>query len=176
MDSVGISTILQQDELTRPYFKGVFSADNVLQFKPSYASAIVVNTDPSSEPGQHWVAIFIDKHGVGNFFDSYGNKPEYYHSAWNLWLSKWTKHWMYNSRVVQPDNSVHCGVHCLFFIHHRCQGMSFPKVVKLYTDNKVWNDSMAEHDIEAHTHVDVDVDTSMLAVNQTCCAKCNPLK
>jgi hypothetical protein len=172
MDAKQLSTILQREPDTRPFFKGVFSADSVLTFSPCVPCAIIINTDPSSQPGRHWVAIFIDNTNQGQFFDSYGNKPEYYHPEWNLWLSKWTKKWTYSSRVVQPDSSVHCGVHSLFFILHCCQGLSYGDIMELYTEDKMANDRMAEMDIEAHTLEDIVVDDSMFAINQSCCSKC----
>ena len=57
-------------------FWGVFALDlipAVAFYKPGL---FVVNTDPISLPGQHWVAILVDD--TSEFFDSLGREPSYY--------------------------------------------------------------------------------------------------
>ncbi|KAM0726794.1 hypothetical protein ACS0PU_006955 [Formica fusca] len=38
-------------------------------------TAIVANTDDHNRSGEHWVAFFLDEHGTGTYFDSYGIPP-----------------------------------------------------------------------------------------------------
>nr|CAD7606165.1 unnamed protein product [Timema genevievae] len=33
--------------------------------------ALFINTDPHTKPEKQWVTLFIDKNGVGEYFDSY---------------------------------------------------------------------------------------------------------
>jgi len=39
----------------------------------------IINTEPNSEPGQHWQAVYIDARPEGDqsveFYDSYGDPP-----------------------------------------------------------------------------------------------------
>ena len=49
-------------------FDGVFSVDNL----PESPHLLVCNTDPSDRPGRHWIAIYVDNEGRGDFFDSFG--------------------------------------------------------------------------------------------------------
>jgi len=51
-------------------FNRVFSIDNL----PDNPHLLVCNTDPSDEPGRHWVAIYTGD-GHGEFFDSFGRRP-----------------------------------------------------------------------------------------------------
>ena len=44
-------------------FDGVFSIDNL----PDNPHLLVCNTDPSDRPGQHWIAIYVDEDGRGDF-------------------------------------------------------------------------------------------------------------
>ncbi len=47
-------------------FDGVFrySMDNL----PDDPHLLVCNTDPSDKPGRHWIAIYVDENGRGDFF------------------------------------------------------------------------------------------------------------
>ena len=45
--------------------------------KPVFSSAYVINSDPSSEPGEHWIAVYFHKRGRGEYFDSYGLAPAF---------------------------------------------------------------------------------------------------
>ena len=51
-------------------FVGVFSKDQCPNFKRQEGSAIV-NLEPASQPGSHWVALG-NRHGQSWYFDSFG--------------------------------------------------------------------------------------------------------
>ena len=55
-------------------FMGVFPSDKLPRFIPRPA-LFVCNTDASHLPGQHWIAIFVDSDGRGEFMDSFGREP-----------------------------------------------------------------------------------------------------
>ena len=57
---------------------GVFPA-NKIPIMLTRPCALVANVDESHKPGSHWVAIYIDKHGHGVFFDNYGLPPSVPH-------------------------------------------------------------------------------------------------
>ena len=42
-----------------------------------FPCGFVANTDPSDEPGAHWVAFYFQSERKGEFFDSYGKPPDY---------------------------------------------------------------------------------------------------
>jgi len=100
-----------------------------LQRKGYTQIGIVFNTDVSTGPGQHWIALFCDirpelEYTVCTFFDSYANKPEPEIETLMLrWKDQWdsqnqTKmHLEYNSTKHQQENS-ECGMYCLYF--HFC--------------------------------------------------------
>ena len=41
----------------------------------SFPFAYIFNLDPSYKPGVHWVAVYIDKEGRPEYFDSFGRPP-----------------------------------------------------------------------------------------------------
>ena len=92
---------------------------------------IVFNTDKSTGPGEHWIALFCDIRPELEFprityFDSYADKPE--KEVVQL-MKKWSETWdsthihskpmqvTYNKTRHQYENS-ECGMYCLYF--HLC--------------------------------------------------------
>ena len=55
-----LSRLAQADPTLAPYFVGVFASDH-LPTSPHRQGpqAYVVNTDPHSRPGQHWLALWM---------------------------------------------------------------------------------------------------------------------
>lgn len=92
---------------------------------------IVFNTDKSTGPGEHWIALFCDIRPELEFprityFDSYAEKPE--KEVVQL-MKRWSENWdstrihskpmqvTYNKTRHQYENS-ECGMYCLYF--HLC--------------------------------------------------------
>ena len=65
--------ILSSDRHTRKSFRGVYASDELPLHASSTSSLYVCNTDPSTESGEHWIAIYVDVKKRGEFFDSAGN-------------------------------------------------------------------------------------------------------
>jgi hypothetical protein len=84
MNTAEITRALEQDPITSKSFLGVFPSDKLPQTLDKHPCGFVVNTDPSSKPGMHWVAFYFPSEGEGEFFDSYGQSPEYYKSFKNF--------------------------------------------------------------------------------------------
>lgn len=98
---------------------------------------IVFNTDVSTGPGQHWIALYCDIRPELVFprityFDSYGDKPS--KEVVNL-MKRWKITWdatkihekpmatTYNKTRHQYENS-ECGMYCLYF--HFCCLLGIP--------------------------------------------------
>ena len=75
MNSLQIECLLKNDSKIKSVFKKVCALDQLE--KPTFPSAYVINSDPSTEPGEHWIAVYFDKHGRGKYFDSYGLPPAF---------------------------------------------------------------------------------------------------
>jgi len=114
-----ISTLCSMDILT-------LAAEGKSQF------GIVFNTDVSSGPGEHWVAMFCDvrpelEHPRMTYFDSYAQSPE---KELKTMMKRWKKEWdasglhpkpmvlSYNKTRHQYKES-ECGMYCLYF-HYCC--------------------------------------------------------
>ena len=73
MDTLQIQHALQDVNS----FLGVYASD-LLPLSIVQTGTIIVNTDPHTEPGLHWQAIYFQNpHRTSNgyFFDSYGRYP-----------------------------------------------------------------------------------------------------
>ena len=57
-----IDEVLKKDTKTKELFLGDFARDELPQ-KVNYPSCLVFNTQPRSQRGQHWLALFYDKNG-----------------------------------------------------------------------------------------------------------------
>ena len=171
MDTRQIYTVLRNDEKTRPYARGVFAADQLPTNVVEYPSAYVVNTDPSYKLGEHWLAIFFDRNGRGEFFDSYGRAPGTYPRPIKIFLHRNSRlPWIYNERQIQAPYSTTCGQHCLFFLLHRSRNVDFQTIIQMFSDNLDMNDLSVADFIERHFNIDapvVDIDHIMHQIART---------
>ena len=90
-----------------PDFNGVFSIDTL----PEHPRLLVCNTDPSNEPGRHWVAICV-RDGRGEFFDSFGRAPN---AIFERYLNRHCLYWIFNDRRFQSIVSRFCGHYCIYY-------------------------------------------------------------
>lgn len=98
---------------------------------------IVFNTDVSTGPGEHWVAVFCDirpelEHPRMTYFDSYAQRPE---KEIKRLMKRWKEQWdasgvhsqpmklTYNKTRHQYKDS-ECGMYCMYF--HYCCLMGIP--------------------------------------------------
>jgi hypothetical protein len=116
-------------------FQGVFSTDTL----PSHPKLFVCNTDPSTKPGEHWIAIYVSKDGRGEYFDSFGRQPEKHFIDY---LNEHCRNWIYNKRQLQSIISSFCGYYCCLYCMYRCRGFDLNKVVNLFTTDTAFNDSI----------------------------------
>jgi len=78
-----------------PDFDGVFSIDTL----PENPRLLECNTDPSNEPGRHWVAMCV-RDGRGEFFDSFGRAPN---AIFERYLNRHCLYWTFNDIVGFVD-------------------------------------------------------------------------
>jgi hypothetical protein len=95
-----------------------FPSDRVPAHKSS-SYGFVLNTQPNSHPGEHWVACAYDaESNVTFFFDSAGNTPEAYNKRWSRALrSRGRRFVMYSCKAHQNIGTDTCGLWCVYFLH-----------------------------------------------------------
>lgn len=148
----------QIDRLMAPYVKdgfcGAIASDEIKSLIPKVnrtsRMSFVMNTDPRSKPGRHWVAVFIrwqNDRGGGpevDYCDSFGDHPskatisqlkQLIDARTNL---KTMLKFKVNKVKFQRENSSTCGMHAVRFLQDMHKNKSFKEA----TDFSVMN---AEH-------------------------------
>jgi hypothetical protein len=71
-----VEIILEKDNFTKNIFLGCL-ARNEIPTNPPYPCCFVLNNEPRSQPGEHWIALYYNKylqtHGIclRNFYFSF---------------------------------------------------------------------------------------------------------
>ena len=121
-----------------PNFVGVF-ARNTLPSKVKLPFALICNTDLIQQPGTHWVAIYSDKNGIGDYFDSYGLPPLYPEFEYFL-KRNCPNGYMHNRVLLQCFDCVTCGEYCIAYVITRLHNGSNADFISLFTSNPYNND------------------------------------
>ena len=131
MNSLQIVRVLESDKYSKDKFLGVFARDE-LPIHVKYPSCLILNTDKRNEPGEHWLAIYYDENKNAEFFDSYGNSPDFYNLT--TYLNKTCKKWVANEQRIQGYFSKLCGLYCLFYLHQKCRDVSLKEIQENFKD------------------------------------------
>ena len=110
-----------------------------------FPSALICNTDPQDEPGEHWIAICFDKQGQGEYFDPYGLQP---FPPFIPFMNSCSS-WKYNDVCLQSPLSQTCGQHCLTYLIHRCQGIDMNTYVQRFSNDLMQNDVLVSKFIQS---------------------------
>ena len=121
---------------------GVFPADKIPRVwtKPV---AFVFNTQDNSLPGQHWVAVYVDRNGQGIFFDSYGLPPYVINHIRRM--RKNCKQFVWNTTALQSESSNVCGQFCIMFLRYMSRGLKMRDFLNKFTTDLKLNDRIAAH-------------------------------
>lgn len=110
-------------------FLGVFPIDLIPSFNNiKFPACLVANTDPSTKPGTHWVAIYLESPNKIEFFDSYGLHPSVYGFSFSVVK--------YNQSQLQSFTSNVCGQYCIYYLFKRSRcSCIFSKEFSTNSDN-----------------------------------------
>lgn len=123
-------------------FRGVFPCDK-LPYDLNLPLNIIVNTDPSHLPGEHWVGISINEKGKGYYFDSFG-LPPLIKEIFDFLEVKCHSQWKYNKVTLQNINSKTCGNYCVLFTIFKCEGLSNKNFISKFSGKTEENDYKIE--------------------------------
>lgn len=130
LTNIEIMNYIKKDAYGVKNFIGVYPRDK-LPIIFEYPCALVINSDPSSKPGEHWLALHFNKEKSCEFFDSYGNQPEYY--GLEHYISRYSNSCEYNETRLQDWGSSSCGYYCIFFILFKNRSFSLKEIVSLFS-------------------------------------------
>lgn len=121
-----------------PNFRGVFARDLIPIDGTSLPHSMVMNYDAHGRQGTHWVCIYVDENGLGNYFDSYGLPP--LAKEFVDYLEKNTNQWIWNKNTLQCQDCVTCGEYCCAFLILRNSGFNNQDFINLFTNSGYSND------------------------------------
>lgn len=140
MNTLQLTQVMEKDPKSRNKFCGVYASDTLPTTIEHFPCGLIVNTDPQTEKGAHWLAMYFPSKERGEFFDSYGNPPDFYRENFETFLDKQSRSWKYNHRSLQSLNSSTCGQFCLYFIMNRNRGKPLSIIVNSFSKNTSIND------------------------------------
>ena len=124
-----------------PFFKGVYPSD-LLPFDilVKYKKiSLIINLDPHTKPGSHYVALFINKN-LNNkvvYFDPFGKNL----TNENIikFVKKINKNYIFSTKKIQHDNSDYCGLFCLAFCVYIYKNKPFYIFLDMFINNSMKN-------------------------------------
>lgn len=173
MDGLSIESVLRADPHVAPLFEGVFAADTLPRYLHRRPALIIVNTDPISKAGEHWQAIFVSRHGRGEFFCSYGLRP--FVRRHIQFLNRMCKSWEYNTVPLQAIDSDVCGQYCIMYLIHKAHGYTLKQFLNTYFDqhDKETNDAVVACMVSRYTKDHIFCDDFIVNRSLQSCTKRN---
>ena len=133
MESTVIDRVLKKN---CAIYRGIYASDELLPVQ-SHRHVIVVNTDPASRPGQHWICMYFDGDGNGEYFDSFGMPPS---RNFKRYLDKQCTAWTFNNKRLQSLISKFCGHYCIWYCMMKNRNVSLYELIKTMPDDTGLND------------------------------------
>ena len=122
-------------------FLGVFPSDLLPHSITTRSGTVIINTDPHTEGGSHWLAIhFEPKSSTAYYFDSYGILP--FIPTIHAFLRRNCTVWDYNTVQLQSLTSTFCGQYCCMFALYMDRGYTPKQFVGLFSAD------IADHQID----------------------------
>jgi len=164
MNTAELLNICKTDQYIKPVFEGVFPSD-CLPKKLVYPAAYIANTDPKIKPGTHWIAMYFDHDGNGDYMDSYGRMPL---PKFKSFLNKQCHDWQYNNKQLQAPLTATCGQYCIYFLYQRSRGMPLQKILNSFGNDGFKNDEMVTNFVNKTFGTKTNVIDVEFIVNQVC--------
>ena len=113
MDNYDLLRVILRDPVLSLTFVGSYANDR-LPVTVQRPAGLIINTQNSDQPGQHWVAVYIPNSGYGVYFDSLGGAPSV---QVKQFLERNTRSWVRTPTPIQHSRSTLCGLYCIVFLY-----------------------------------------------------------
>ena len=137
MDTVEIDRLLAVDSRADWTVLVIVAKDELPATTNALPAAFECNTHGFDRPGEHWVVLYLDGDGHGEYFCSYGLPPK--HVDARSFMKKYCSEWTHNTKRLHNPLSNVC-VYCIGFILVRCHGFSMKSFVNALGTDLVAND------------------------------------
>ncbi len=166
MNTLELYRAVNSDEEIKQKFIGVFPSDRLPKHR---TGCMIVNEDPHTQNGSHWVSIFLLPNNRAEYFDSYGSIPRVKR------IKNYLKGFdtVRNTEQLQSLFSTTCGQHCLFYLYNRCRGIGLATIIDSYSKQQHRNDEMVADFVNECFDMDLPTYDDQLIWQQFCrAAKC----
>lgn len=135
-----------------PIFTGVCASDQLELLGKRKSFAVIVNNEPSTENGMHWICFFKNSDSdTIEFFDSYAMTIKFYPTTIFNFCKTQANRIRFSKRQIQSNSSDYCGHYCLWFLIHRYHSNSFEQAVKSFSDQNLYeNDIIVKDFVDQH--------------------------
>ena len=111
-------------------YLGTFPLDRLPDLPNRFPKSIIINTDQSNKPGDHWIAIVLtEKHAY--YFDSFG--LGIIDQQIRQFLLPHYSSIIFNSLCIQHILSDKCGYYCIYFVQNVHNLKSYNKFLSNFT-------------------------------------------
>jgi hypothetical protein len=122
-------------------YRGTYSSDTLPTIMQTWRPlVIVVNTDPASQPGTHWICMFFDECGNGEYFDSFGKYPT---RSFERYMYKNCNVWTFCNKQLQSVISRFCGHYCIWYCVMKARKCSLTELLRNVSNDTGLNDYLA---------------------------------
>ena len=129
MNEAEIHNILNSHIATKPFFLGVFAADELHINIDRFPALLIVNTSNRQEGGLHWVCMYFTTSGQCEYFDSLGQNAKV---ELVIFMKKFSNSYVCLNERIQDYNTNSCGLYGIDFAIARCSGVSFLKYISQF--------------------------------------------
>ena len=136
---------------TKQAFLGVFAVDHLPRtiVPEQLPILLIMNTNTSNLPGQHWKAIYISKEGIGEIFDSLALPISL---RLEQWMNNFCKKWTLSKITLQNPLAPTCGGYVLYYVMNRLQHNSMQSCIAPLSGNDVFsNDFIIDQVIKSYS-------------------------
>jgi hypothetical protein len=150
----------------------VIPCDELNQFKvQKYPICLIVNSDPSHKPGEHWLCIYMENVKTPlEFYDSYGLGMESFSPEFTSFANRLGKRVVEIKTRLQALNSTTCGAYCVYILYMRLYRHPMKCVYKKFSNNYNYNDKLVSKFITQKQFAQVHKCKFIQKKNQ-CCTK-----
>ena len=154
----------------RAYFN-VIPCDSLEKLRISkYPAYLIVNNKPAGDPGEHWIAIHIQrKNGPISFFCSYGLGIDFYSDDFKNFVEKYRCPIIENIKPLQSVGSNVCGQYALYFLYNKMKGCCIMSTYCHFSPNTKLNDKKVRKFVSFKNHLlHGNCKYKMPIINQCC--------
>lgn len=147
MDTLSINKVVLGDAHAKKYYGGTLASDRLPTEIKNFPVCFIVNTSPHYHSGEHWISLYLEKHGSIEVFCSFGSGPFILSISPHIrtFLKKFGYSCItYNDNILQNIASSYCGLYAITYLKIKCRKYSFENFISCFSDNTLENDAIIE--------------------------------